>query len=421
MKILLSAYTCGAGCGSEPGVGWNVARGLALRGHQITVVTSPLYQEQTQRAIDEEKLDIRLIQVDNNTKSNLFIKRHVRWQKKAALVIREEALQNHYDVVHHVTFNQYRGLRDVFQAGIPYVVGPVGGAECIPLSLLWHGKLRFIAKVKELLRYVAADAIPAIVRCNFCHNKGLVFASNTSTAKRLNSGIFRLKEKARVLPAIAISKDEISRELPPSETREPYMLFYGSFSRPEKGIGLVLEAFSAYRRQGGKLKLVIVGMKEKELNRTSDHTKRLGIPDACIDWRGFVPRVTMLDLMRRATAVLYTAYRDSGSMSVLEGVALGVNVLCFDIDSQAWLPDELAIKIPVPSLFAGKGALVKTLEQGMAHAEKLPPRSEAWHLARVAHLNETMTWEKRMQELEHTYNTLVPYGVEKLRKRSENS
>lgn len=407
MNILLSSYTCGAGRGGEPGVGWNVARGLALRGHHVTVVTSPHYREQTQQAIEREGLDIRLVHVDNSAVSNYLVHRHVWWQKKVANILREEAKNGHYDVVHHVTFNQYRGLQDVFKAGLPYVVGPVGGAECVPLTFLLHGCLGPAAKLKEILRYFKADAIPPICRCNSCRSRGRVFASNPSTAERLNKGMIRLRDKACVLPAIAIQNAEISDAQTEPDTEAPFMLLYASLSRPEKGIGPVLEAFSAYLRQGGALRLIVVGMKEEEIAETPALMQRMDIPASAMEWHTFVPRATMLDMMRRASAVLYTAYRDSGSMSVLEAVALGSNVLCFDIDSQAWLPEEFAVKIPVPSVFAGKAAVVNTLVQGMQQVENLPARTEEWHRSRVEWLRRTMTWEGRIEQLEKVYRDLV--------------
>jgi hypothetical protein len=40
MKILLSAYACEAGRGSEPGVGWNTALEIA-KYHEVWVLTRP--------------------------------------------------------------------------------------------------------------------------------------------------------------------------------------------------------------------------------------------------------------------------------------------------------------------------------------------------------------------------------------------
>src|ERR1700686_4339173 len=39
MKILLSAYSCLPNSGSEPGIGWNWAQGIAACGHQVFVIT----------------------------------------------------------------------------------------------------------------------------------------------------------------------------------------------------------------------------------------------------------------------------------------------------------------------------------------------------------------------------------------------
>src|SRR5208282_3662094 len=39
MRILLSAYACEPGRGSEPGVGWGWATELARSGHQVWVLT----------------------------------------------------------------------------------------------------------------------------------------------------------------------------------------------------------------------------------------------------------------------------------------------------------------------------------------------------------------------------------------------
>jgi hypothetical protein len=38
MKILISAYSCEPGMGSEPGVGWNIAREVA-KYHEVWVLT----------------------------------------------------------------------------------------------------------------------------------------------------------------------------------------------------------------------------------------------------------------------------------------------------------------------------------------------------------------------------------------------
>lgn len=406
MKILLSAYVCGAGHGSEPGVGWNVARSLALRGHSVTVVSSPLFEEETRNAIRAEGLDIRLVTVPNDYKSNLFIKRHIRWQKAAASVISREVREQQVDVVHHVTFNQYRGLRDVFSAGVPYLIGPIGGAEVIPLPLLLHGGLSPMARVKELLRYVSADAVGMLRRCRAASARGRVLVSNAPTAERLNRGLFHLSDAAVICPAIAIADTEISETAPEAQKENPYFLLYASLKRAEKGVLPVLRAMALYRRSGGTCKLVIVGAPEEEHGRIAAMSSRMNIPEGAIEVHGFVERSRMLHLMEGAQAVLYTAYRDSGSMTVLEALAKGVPVICFDIPSQSWAPSEWVRKVPVPSSLCRISGLVKALAESFRAAENAPALSEASHRRRCAWLRKEMTWESRARRFEQEYMKL---------------
>ena len=46
MKVLLSAYSCLPGNGSEPGVGWNWAQCIAANGHDVVVLTRGVNRRQ---------------------------------------------------------------------------------------------------------------------------------------------------------------------------------------------------------------------------------------------------------------------------------------------------------------------------------------------------------------------------------------
>ena len=50
MKVLLSAYCCGAGVGSEPGVGWNLALAMS-RFHDVTVLTPKAHEARNDAAL----------------------------------------------------------------------------------------------------------------------------------------------------------------------------------------------------------------------------------------------------------------------------------------------------------------------------------------------------------------------------------
>ena len=65
MRILLSAYSCVPGSGSEPGIGWNWAAELATVGHDVLLLTrqsnrGPVEEEKSRRGLS----NLRGIYVD---------------------------------------------------------------------------------------------------------------------------------------------------------------------------------------------------------------------------------------------------------------------------------------------------------------------------------------------------------------------
>ena len=55
VKVLLSAFQCCPGMGSEPGNGWQWSKALADAGHEVTVLTHPDFRE---RIVAEGRDDI---------------------------------------------------------------------------------------------------------------------------------------------------------------------------------------------------------------------------------------------------------------------------------------------------------------------------------------------------------------------------
>ena len=106
MKVLLSAFQCSPGMGSEPGNGWHWATSLAEYGHDVTVLTGAFEREGI-FAANPQGIDFRFIEPPKS-----FL-RHVstrfgsyqvyrRWQ--GAALEQAERTPRQWDVAHHVTW-----------------------------------------------------------------------------------------------------------------------------------------------------------------------------------------------------------------------------------------------------------------------------------------------------------------------------
>ena len=412
MKILLSSYSFGTGRGSEAGVGWNVAAGLARRGHDVTVLTTTEFSTQNHTAIAVEQLGLRLWEWDEGLSDFPRRGTYNRWQKRIGRRLREAVTGEHFDIFHHITFNQYRGIRDVFHADLPYLIGPVGGAEIVPVEFMNGRCLPWGRLWKEVLRnLLRGDALPLIRRCNARSNRGLTLASNAPTANRLNHNFpWRLKRPATICPIIAIAESEIN-DCVPERADPPYFLFDGGL-RPEKGLISALSALSLLWEKGKRIPLRLPGIRPEQRAALAIMVGQCGLPGEAVEPLAFMPREDMLAQMRGAAAFVSTSFRDSGCMALLESVSLGVPSICFDIPSQQWLPDAFADKIPIPSLqddaarfFTSYriGTVITRLAESLERAVETVPRPDDWHHHRCDWLRRTMTWDVRLDQIENFY------------------
>jgi hypothetical protein len=149
MKVLLSAYACEPGKGSEPGVGWNMAQALA-RHHEIWVLT---------RANNRLAIERELARVARPTLHFAYYDLPVwaRWWKRRTrgvqlyyylwqIGVYRVAQRLHraigFDLIHHATFGKYWVPSVLSLLPVPFVWGPVGGAESAPKAFWGHFSLR---------------------------------------------------------------------------------------------------------------------------------------------------------------------------------------------------------------------------------------------------------------------------------------
>ena len=173
LKILMSAYACEPSKGSEPGVGWRWALETARLGHEVWTVT----RENNRAGIEAglaplgAALASRLHFVYYDLPPRLRTwKRGGRgvhlyyflWQWGAYRRARQLHRRQRFDAVHHITFGVTRQPSFMGRLGIPFVLGPLGGAERAPLALRRH--FPFAGFVRDMARDVANAVTDVLLR-----------------------------------------------------------------------------------------------------------------------------------------------------------------------------------------------------------------------------------------------------------------
>lgn len=395
MKLLLISYSFGAGRGSEAGVGWNVARGMCERGHDVTVVTTSEFHHLNAPAVAQMERPPRLIEWDCGITHFASSRSYRIWQRRIEAPLRELCRRERFDLAHHVTFNQYRHIHDVFATGLPYLIGPVGGAETIPLRL-WRD-LPWSTRFKELLRRIPWDVRLLTRRVRHSEARGLILASTPQTLERLThtGGLSNVE----LMPIISIASNEI-RDDAPTPADEPYLIFDGGL-RPEKGLRMLLRSLAALHREGESIPLRIAAVRPEDQGTLLALARSCGLPEQWLQPMPFMKRSELLPIIRSARGFVSVGFRDAGCMALLEAVALGVSTLCLDLPGQSWLPDDYACKVPVTA---------RTEEDLRAALKKIihaAPRPAEWHRERARWLCEHMSWDVRLSQLENHYKHLL--------------
>src|SRR5258707_8913509 len=164
LKVLLCAYACEPGRGSEPGTGWNVLRALAER-NDVWLLTRPHGSAKIEAELSRLKFpSVTPLYYDLPVIGKFWRKHYLTgmrlhnylWQFGAARLARKVHAEVNFDIAHHVTFVNYYTPSAAASVGCPFVWGAVGGAEVAPPAFIRDFSLfgRAYEFFRDIRRYV---------------------------------------------------------------------------------------------------------------------------------------------------------------------------------------------------------------------------------------------------------------------------
>jgi glycosyltransferase involved in cell wall biosynthesis len=400
MKILMSAYACEPGQGSEPGVGWNWAL-QAARHHDVWVLT---------RANNRTAIESELARAPNPHLHFIYhdlpewvlrAKRavlgvrgyYLLWQLTALNTARRYHRQIGFDVGHHITIVAFRYPTFLPWVGIPYVLGPLGGGERVPRSFRRTGSWRNM--LQEELRDIStliAKRDPMVRRA--IREAAIVLAANPDTAAALPNGVARV---IRIVPAVGSPAPQPPAPLP-SLPQGPLRLLYVGNLQHLKGLQLAIPAVAQARAIGAEVCFTIVG--EGPFRHTLERqVERLGLADA-VRFTGRLPYNEVQRLYASYDALVFPSLRDSGGFAIVEAMSHSLPVVCLAIGGPAVLVnDDSGFRIPAVSPEQVRADLAAVLCQ-LAGEPDLRRRMGAAASRRVT---ETIAWDRKGDLLAEMY------------------
>ena len=411
LRVLVSAYACEPAKGSEPGVGWRIAREMA-KYHEVWVLTRTNNRPSIAAALDRDPMPgLRFVYYDLNPRSRWW-KRGPRgvhlyyylWQIGAYFVARRLHRDARFDLVHHVTFGKYWSPSFLALLHIPFVWGPVGGAESVPKPLRRSLTLR--GKSYETLRDVGrwCGEHDPFVRLT-AQRSALALAKTHETAKqlrRLGAKTVWLFSEAG-LPAAEINSLGEHALL----NRSPVKFISIGTLLHLKGFHLGLRAFALAGLSDAEYWIIGDGPERRNLGALACG---LAISSKVRFW-GWLHRDEALRKLGEGHILVHPSLHESGGWVCVEAMAAGRPVICLNLGGPAeQLTEHTGIRVQARD----PDQVVRDLAEAMRRLARSSDLRRAMGKAGRRWVNETFCWEQKGRLLDTIYQhatSIIPYNI----------
>lgn len=406
MKILLSAYACEPGRGTELGVGWNTVREVA-KYHQVWVLTRP---DDGREAIEAE---LARHPVPNlhfvyftlpiwgsgwKWGNGAFQIHYYLWQIQAYFVARQLHRQIDFDLIQHVTFVKYSSPSFISLLPVPFIWGPVGGGETAPQTFWqdfgWRGKVYemlrdFSRRLGELDPFTRLTAKRSV----------LAWATTEDTARQLSQ---MGAKNVKVLSQVALLPEEIARlsQNCISSDRPVKFISIGRLLH-WKGFHLGLRAFAqADLPSDAEYWIVGDGPERERLEILAQELRIISQVKFCHE----MPRDRIWQMLGETRALVHPSLHESGGFVCLEAMAAGRPAICLDLGGPAvQVTEATGFKVPAIDPQQAVAGIADAMTRLAWDAEL----SIRLGTAGQRRANELFNWANKGQQLVQYYDSIL--------------
>jgi glycosyltransferase involved in cell wall biosynthesis len=405
-KILLSAYACRPNTGSEPGVGWNFAQRVAAH-HEVWVVTRADNRESIEawrRENPGASRNLQFVYHDVPRWVHLLFPgnagnqvRYMVWQSTLLRTVRPLHDDVRFDLAQHITYVRYWTASRLVKLHVPFVWGPVGGAESAPKA--FKPALGFKGRLIEFVRETARSVAELDPRVRtVARRAALSFATTEETADRLRAmGATRVM----TMTEAGLPREEIEALLAPEPAAtEPFAFISMARLLYWKGFHLGLAAFAQAKLPNARY--VVVG-DGPEMSRLKDDAQRLGIAGQ-VDFVGRLPRDETMKRLAKCHVLVHPSLHDSGGWVCLEAMASGRPVICLDLGGPATqVTDDTGFRIRA----AAPEQAIADMAAAMRKLHDNPDLRRRMALAGPKRVMDGFCWDEKVRRMNGIYAELM--------------
>lgn len=331
MNYLISAYSVNPYKGSEDSIGWNWVLQYEKNykeGDRIILLTKKFNEKDTRRGLKEFNIQhVELVIVDVPNALNWFREKHsafhhmyyILWQHWAWLWVKHSRIR--FDVIHHVTMNDYRIPSELYKAkGAKVIWGPMGGAQVTPRPLKVYEKNQLVASFREFVNK-SCSWNPFYKKALRSYYK--IYCINNETQKQISRIVGK---DVPLMPELAL-RDEY-KNLPIRKGKNDILkiVFVGRLIG-KKGIAFLVDALSLMPTDMDWELLIFGDGDDRALIEKQISDSGIG---KNVKLMGNRPLNQIAEAYQQADVFVLPSLRETSGNVLLEAMAYAVPIVAFD-------------------------------------------------------------------------------------------
>jgi len=357
MKILVTAIACSPVFGSEAYVGWSAVRALS-RNHELWVIINKQGREGVQAAVTKGEVPASIHFIYHGRSQEEFDRtfltpwhpnrlvarlsnwlNYLEWNNGLLDLGRKLHAKIGFDLVHHITYATWRVGSPLVRLGLPFVWGPIGGGEYMPLPFV--PILSAPGAAFEILRKVS-DLVSTFSRNvrRTARFSSHIFVANKETESRADRLRGRKMGISRLLQ-VFFTEESIAKFSDDHETKSfegTLRFFAGGMLEGRKGIALAIRALFEVRAAGVPFEYAFGG-NGPERRYLASLAERLGLSSSIHFSDGFYGDAYVTRL-RETHVYLMPSLRDTASITLMEAMLAGCVPIVLDTGGPGEIVNE---------------------------------------------------------------------------------
>lgn len=407
IKILINAYACSPGMGSEPGMAWNWVSNLA-KFCELYIITEGEFREKIEAVVPTleqgENMHFYYNPVSEEIRKMCwnqgdwrFYKYYREWQWKTYLLAKDICQKEHIDILHQLNMIGFREPGYLWKLskenGVPFVWGPVDAKDKFPVAYLDGAglKTKLFMRLKNFLTGIQLRYSKRVLLA--ARQSSVIFSASSNSQrsfkKYMNIDSPLLNETGCYV------QDHPIVDKTDKETFD--VLWVGKMDF-RKQLALALQTVA--KSENNKLRLHIMGGGDTESYQSL--AKSYGIADKCI-WHGAVSHDEVQDIMQKSDIFLFTSVAEGTPHVVLEAISNNLPVVCFDTCGQGdAVNDKVGRKIPLSFPCQSVSDFAKLLNELEDNRSLLKQLSE-----NCKERQQELSWEEKAKTMMEWYEKIL--------------